>query len=96
MKKLLTILCLLIFLLVGCGSSKEINGQTCKPYGLINKENVRCDCVKYDYIFGNIVWGIILIETIIAPIYFFGFSLWEPIGLDQNCSINDTQVKNGI
>lgn len=29
---------------------------------------------------GNLVWGIILMETIVMQIYFFGFSIFEPIG----------------
>jgi len=31
-------------------------------------------------IWGNIIWGVILFVTVIAPIYFFGFSMFEPIG----------------
>lgn len=36
--------------------------------------------VAYRLIIGNIIWSCILVETIIAPIYFIGFSLYEPIG----------------
>jgi hypothetical protein len=35
--------------------------------------------VQYKTVVGNVIWGIILVETIIAPIYFFGFSLYEPV-----------------
>jgi hypothetical protein len=31
-------------------------------------------------IIGNIVWSCILVETVIAPIYFLGFSVYEPVG----------------
>lgn len=52
--------------------------QTEDSYGLLNKEEVRVDGVKYCTIVGNVLWGIILIKTIIAPVYFFGFSTMEP------------------
>jgi cation transport ATPase len=40
------------------------------------KKNPR---VTYEIIYGNIFWSIVLCETIIIPIYFFGFSLFNPI-----------------
>ena len=36
--------------------------------------------IKYEVIWGNLVLGILLCETIVAPVYFFGFSLFEPVG----------------
>jgi len=63
----------------GCGDTKTINGVVYDTYGLINVEKKNLD-IAYEPIWGNIIWGIILVETIIAPIYFFGFSMFEPIG----------------
>lgn len=71
----------MMFMMVGCGSSKIINGKEKETYGIFNKEEVRDPTVKYSLIIGNVVWGIILVETIIAPVYFFGFSIYEPVCL---------------
>jgi len=65
--------------MVACGSSKVIDGVTYETYGLFNKNEEKDDNIKYKTIIGNVVWGIILFETIVAPVYFFGFSLYEPI-----------------
>jgi len=80
MKKLITILIILI-IFIGCSDSKTIDGITYQPYGLLNKEEKRDPNIEYNLVFGNLVWGVILIETIIAPIYFFGFDIFEPVGI---------------
>jgi len=64
----------------GCGDTKIIAGVEYDTYGLINKDEVRNPEIQYETIWGNVILGVILIETIIAPIYFFGFSLFEPVG----------------
>jgi len=83
MKKVLSILMIIAFLsLVGCGNAKTINGKYCDTYGLVNKDDYKCKDVRYRVIVGNVIWGILLVETIVAPIYFFGFSLYEPVGYE--------------
>lgn len=85
MKKVITKILIVTFLaatLSGCGDSKVIKNKEIPTYGFINKTNDCYEGVEYRVIFGNVVWGILLIETIIAPIYFFGFSLYEPVGID--------------
>lgn len=67
-------------LCIGCGDTKEIDGYIYDTYGLINKEESRNENIQYRLIIGNVVWSCILVETIIAPIYFLGFSIYEPIG----------------
>lgn len=82
MKTLLNVLLLLIvsISLVGCSESLTTeNGEVVKPYGLINKDQDMNPNVNYKVCKGNIVWGVILCESIIAPIYFFGFDLYEPV-----------------
>ena len=81
MKKLFIILIAVCFLVAGCGSNFVANGVEYETYGLLNKEEVRKEGVRYKLIVGNVVWGIVLCETIIAPVYFFGFSLYEPTGM---------------
>jgi len=85
MRKLLCTMIILSVFSTGCADTKEIDGKTYKPYGLINKDSSQNPNIEYKPVWGNIVWGTCMIETIIAPIYFFGFSMFEPIGkIDPN------------
>lgn len=81
MKKIIVVMLCIIFLTmsVGCGSSKVVNGKFCDTYGLLNKEN-KCHNVQYRTIVGNVIWGVIFFESIVIPVYLFGFSLYEPVG----------------
>ncbi len=86
MKKLIAQLLIIMFLavtLTGCGDPKVIKGKEVPTYGMFNQEK-KYDDVEYQVIVGNVIWGIILCETIIGPVYFFGFSLYEPIGIENN------------
>jgi hypothetical protein len=83
MKKVVSLIMVIAMLFVasGCGDDMMINGRLCETYGLINEEGNKCEDARYRIIVGNFIWGIVLFETfLIAPIYFFGFSLWEPVG----------------
>ena len=80
MKTIIILVCVFFLLFtIACGNNKIINGKEYETYGLINKDEVRNPNIKYKPIWGNIIWGCVLAETIIAPIYFFGFSMFEPI-----------------
>lgn len=79
--RLIALLSILLILLSGCGNTKTINGVEYDTYGLIDADTKKDPAIEYRIIWGNIVWGAILSETIIASIYFFGFSLFEPVGL---------------
>jgi hypothetical protein len=70
----------LLVTLLGCGQNKEINGHQYVTYGLFDEGQYKNPDIEYRLIIGNVVWSIILAETIVAPIYFIGFSLYEPIG----------------
>jgi hypothetical protein len=80
-----TISVALIFgmVLAGCGDDLRIGNKLYTTKGLITLHEMDDD-IEYRIIVGNFVWGIILLETVVFPIYFFGFSLWEPVGL-KNC-----------
>ncbi len=81
MKIVCLVLSLFLFIsLYGCGNTKVINGIEYDTYGLINQDSKKNPDVEYEPIWGNIVWGALLAETIVAPIYFFGFSMFEPVG----------------
>lgn len=85
-KKVLCVIVAIVFCItiIGCADSKVINGKEVEPYGLINKNQVKQDNVHYRVCNESIIWGIILFETIVMPIYFFGFSLYEPVSAISN------------
>jgi len=85
--KILAILISIVFMITACGSNKVINGKKYETFGLIGNAlgdptvaSIKEPGIKYKIIWGNAILGVILVETIIAPIYFFGFSLFEPVG----------------
>lgn len=82
MKSILIIICCLSFFVAACGSSKVINDVKYETYGLISENNKKAPNIRYRPVWGNIIWGVLLTGTIIAPIYFFGFSMFEPIGVE--------------
>jgi len=86
MKKILASIMIVVFLSLaaGCGDTKTIKGVEYDTYGLFNKDDNRNPDVKYRLVIGNIIWSVILVETIIAPIYFLGFSLYEPVGVKDS------------
>ena len=84
MKKTFVIGLIVLFLMstsmISCGDKKEIGDYTYDTYGFINKGEKRNPDIEYRLIIGNIGWSVILAETVIAPIYFWGFSIYEPVG----------------
>lgn len=78
------------FMLASCADSKviNINGKDVevKPYGWMNSESRKVEGVKYDVCAGNIVWSIVLGETIVAPVLFTGLAFFEPVGYDAPSS----------
>ena len=78
MKKLLVLLIIMCFL-TACGDSKVIDGKVYDTYGMFNEDEASPD-IEYRIIKGNVVWSILTVESVLLPIYFIGFSLYEPIG----------------
>jgi len=95
LKKVVSLVVAASFLLAGCGDPKVL-GEGSKrhfyeTYGWFNESTYRSKDVCYSVSVGNVVWSILLVETIVMPIYFLGFSLYNPIrmkhGADDDCSI---------
>jgi len=89
MKKVTSILLTFIFICTiftvsGCGNTMEINGVTYDTYGLFNKDEKKNDEIQYELVWENIILGVFFFHTIVAPIYFYGFSMWEPVGVKTN------------
>jgi len=57
-----------------------IGGVEYGTYGLINEDDKKNENVEYDVIWGNVILGAVFFETFVAPIYFFGFSMFKPVG----------------
>lgn len=83
MKKIISLACVIAVAatLAGCARPMTICGVTYDSYGLINQDSKKNPNVEYAPVWGNIFWGAFLVETVIAPIYFFGFDLFEPVGV---------------
>ena len=84
--RLVSLILIVALFAASCGKSKVINGIEYKPVGIASKyvphnlvKTTYSDEIQYDICWGNVVWGIVLCETVIAPIYFFGFSMFNPI-----------------
>lgn len=83
--------------LAGCGRpltiQKDGKSVTYPTYGILNEGSSRSRNVCYQVSVGNIVWSIILIESIVFPVYFIGFSLYNPTRLkkspDDDCLFPD-------
>ena len=84
-KQLLSVLVLLT-LLTSCADSKEfvIDGkkETIEPYGWFDLE-AKHDSINYKINTSNVVWSIVLCETVIIPILITGDQLFEPISKKQ-------------
>lgn len=70
----------LVGLLSGCGKTKTIQGVTYGTYGLLNQNEMKNDQIRYEVIAGNVFWAAFFAETLVAPIYFVGYSLFQPVG----------------
>jgi hypothetical protein len=67
----------MLSLSMGCGNSMTIDGERHDTVGLFTLDERDPD-VCYKVIVGNVVWSIILVESVVFPIYFIGFSIMEP------------------
>jgi len=79
MRKFITVLVAAALGLSACTQPAAIQGKTYPAYGLLNEDTNKSDKVCYEASAGSIVAGIILVETIIAPVYFFGYDLYQPV-----------------
>lgn len=73
-----------ILLMVGCSRTKTIDNKTYQTYGLFNESDIKDSNIIYKPCIGNVVWTVITIETVILPVYFIGYDLYEPIAKKPN------------
>lgn len=94
MKKLLFGLLAITILFSSCADSKEINGVTYRPYGLLNESTCKNDSIQYEASGWAIVSGVVFVELIVPPIYVFGYNLYEPVGLKRD--YKNGEIINGV
>jgi hypothetical protein len=92
-KRLIALLLAASLALSGCGRPLTTEGgKTYPTYGLFNESTAKSNNMCYEILVGNVVWSIILIETIIFPVYFIGWDIYNPVrekhGPDDDCSID--------
>lgn len=66
--------------LSACAKPHTMCGVTYDSYGLLNADDKKNPDVQYEIVWGNVIWSVILVETVVMPIYFFGFSIFQPVG----------------
>jgi major membrane immunogen (membrane-anchored lipoprotein) len=81
MKKSLLVLAVVSCLaLTACGADdKTIDGITYGTYGVVNQTEMRNPNIQYEMSGWSIFWSIIFSETVVVPIYFIGWDLYEPV-----------------
>lgn len=92
MKRLLIALVAASVLLSGCGHPLYVGDKKYPTYGLFNEDTSKSKYVCYEISVGNLIWSGLLLETLIAPAYFIGWSLFNPVRLkrdkDDRCTTN--------
>ena len=72
---------LIVLLLSSCADSKDfiIDGETVtiEPYGWFDLD-AKNENIHYKVNVDNVVWSVVLAETVIAPILITGNQLYEP------------------
>lgn len=67
-------------LLAACGAeNKTIGGVEYGTYGVVNERDMKNPNIQYEVSGWSVVWSIVLCETVIAPIYFVGWNLYQPL-----------------
>ena len=93
MKKIIALAVAASIALTGCADSKSLTVDGVRKnyptYGWINASEMKSDKVCYAVSTENVILSILLIETLVFPVYFVGFDLYEPIRVkpeDGNCN----------
>ena len=79
--KIFALVLLVGLLFVSCAEDKTIDGVTYRPYGLLNEDTQKNPNINYEVSGWAVFSGIVFSETIIVPIYTFGYNLFEPVGI---------------
>lgn len=81
MKKIILLLLVCCMIFVSCGGPIVKDGTTYQCYGFLDSDTVKKPNVQYESSVGNAVLSVILIETIVIPIWLLGYKLYCPISV---------------
>lgn len=84
MKKVILGLIVATLIFSSCAHDKLINNQVVKTYGWADYQVNKNDSVTYKVSVGNVLWSILLSETVVVPVYLTGWELFEPIDKIKN------------
>jgi hypothetical protein len=98
MKKIVSVMLIVsILALSGCGEPITRDGVDYPTYGLLNEETKKSNKICYDISVGNVILSVLFVETIVFPIYFVGFSLYNPgrskRDAKDDCTVDYTPAK---
>ncbi len=81
MKKLLILMLIGVMMVstVGCVRSVEVDGRKVSSYGFANKSDA-VEGIQYEVSIRNAIWSILALETVVAPVLYFMFYVWTPVG----------------
>lgn len=80
-------------LLSACGADeKTIDGITYGTYGIFNESDMKNTNIQYEISGWSIFWSVVLAETVVVPIYFIGWDLFQPVA-KKNSNWVPGQVK---
>jgi hypothetical protein len=68
-----------LLLLSSCGEPIRQNGALYECYGAFDKDEIKSQHVDYELELGNVVWAVILSETVIVPIWLVGWNIYCPV-----------------
>ena len=80
-------LCMVAMLACGCARSKVINGKTYEPVGMFDQDE-RSPKIHYKVSVGNVVWSVLLIETVVVPIVLIGWYIQNPV-----CTVEEFEAR---
>ena len=78
----------MVAMLSACGRPATLQpiGKPAREYptvGIFSSASARSDHICYEVSIGNIIWSILLIETVVMPVYFVGWSLYNPVSVKR-------------
>ena len=91
LKKIVSIILIvcMVSVFAGCGNDmvmKNDRGQITQRYeqiGIFELSEMNSN-IEYQVVWGNVVWSILLCQTIVVPVVLIGWYLYEPIGVKAN------------
>jgi hypothetical protein len=93
MKIIITSMLALCIALAGCAPPLVTNEKVYPTFGFFTGDTDRSEHVCYKVSLGNVFVAIILVETIIAPVYVMGWDLFYPVRVKKD--VNDKCTIDG-